>query len=253
MTFDRKNNKEITNTSIRQKIMKKALICLALLMSACIGSKAQYQKGDLFLYPRVGFALANVSQQELYYVIGNESHKSKMKNGLTAGIEAEVFANNFLSVSAGLFYANQGLRYADWAQENKAERTYSILEDIYTTMHYINLPILLNGYLTEGLAIKAGLQLGYLVKARDYIHEKWGNIEEGNLYVDKGETVFDEDVTSNFNRMDLSIPIGISYEYNHIVLDLRYNLGLTKVYKNTPDKQGRHQVLTFTLGYQLGL
>lgn len=233
--------------------MKKALICLALLMSACIGTKAQYQKGDLFLYPRVGFALANVSQQELFYLIGNESHKSKMKNGLTAGIEAEVFANNFLSVSAGLFYANQGLRYADWAQEDKAKRTYSNMEDIYTTMHYINLPILLNGYLTEGLAIKAGLQLGYLVKAKEHIHEKWGEIEEGNRYVDKGDDVIDQDATSYFNRIDLSIPIGISYEYNNIVLDLRYNLGLTKVYKNTPDNSGHHQVLTFTLGYQLEL
>lgn len=233
--------------------MKKALICLALLMFTCIGTKAQYQKGDLFLYPRVGFALANVSQQELFYLIGNESHKSKMKNGLTAGIEAEVFANNFLSVSAGLFYANQGLRYADWAQEDKAKRTYSNMEDIYTTMHYINLPILLNGYLTEGLAIKAGLQLGYLVKAKEHIHEKWGEIEEGNRYVDKGDDVIDQDATSYFNRIDLSIPIGISYEYNNIVLDLRYNLGLTKVYKNTPDNSGHHQVLTFTLGYQLEL
>lgn len=233
--------------------MKKALLCLVLLMATCLSTKAQYQKGDLFLYPRIGFALANVSQQELYYTIGNGSQKSKMKHGLAAGIEAEAFVSNTFSISAGLFYTNQGFRFPDWAEEDKTERTFSHFDDIHTTMHYVSLPVLLNGYLADGLAVKAGVQLGYLVKASEKYDETWGNIEEGNAHIDMGSSSVNEDITANFNRLDFSIPVGISYEYSNIVIDLRYNIGFTKVFKNIPIENGRNQVLMVTLGYQLEL
>jgi len=120
-------------------------------------------------------------------------------------------------------------------------------------MQYVSLPVLLNAYLADGLAVKAGVQLGYLVKASDKYDETWGNIEEGNAHIDMGSSSVNEDMTANFNRLDFSIPVGISYEYSNIVIDLRYNIGLTKVFKNIPTENGRNQVLMVTLGYQLEL
>ena len=223
------------------------------MLLATIGMKAQYQRGDLFVYPRIGFSLANVTQNELMVGTSVESLKSKKKAGLTAGVEAELFVSNVLSLSAGAFYANQGYRYADWGEQDVKARTFSNLEDIHTTMHFINIPVMLNGYLADGLALKAGLQAGYLIKAQSYMKEKSGIIDEANIYTVTESNTTDETTTDIFNRFDLSIPIGISYEYKRVVLDLRYNIGLSKVFKNLPSNSGHHQVLMFTMGYQIEL
>ena len=53
-------------------------------------------------------------------------------------------------------------------------------------------------------------------------------------------------------KLNLSIPIGISYEYSDFVLDLRYNLGLTKTNKDDGNKL-RSDLLQITLGYKFAL
>ena len=52
------------------------------------------------------------------------------------------------------------------------------------------------------------------------------------------------------NKFDLSIPVGLSYEYNRVTLDARYNIGLTKLYSGIDDSS-RNSVITVTLGYKL--
>ncbi|MBQ8456986.1 MAG: hypothetical protein IJ540_05230 [Prevotella sp.] len=47
-----------------------------------------------------------------------------------------------------------------------------------------------------------------------------------------------------------AIPVGASYEYKNFVLDARYNIYLTKIYK---DGDGRHSVFAITLGYKFAL
>ena len=54
------------------------------------------------------------------------------------------------------------------------------------------------------------------------------------------------------NKVNCSIPIGLSYEYHNIAFDFRYNLGLTHVYKNMTDNV-RNSTLMFTLGYGIDL
>lgn len=54
------------------------------------------------------------------------------------------------------------------------------------------------------------------------------------------------------NKVNCSIPIGLSYEYHNIAFDIRYNLGLTHVYKNMTDN-ARNSTLMFTLGYGIDL
>lgn len=54
------------------------------------------------------------------------------------------------------------------------------------------------------------------------------------------------------NKVNCSIPIGLSYEYHNIAFDIRYNLGLTHVYKNMTDN-AHNSTLMFTLGYGIDL
>ena len=59
-----------------------------------------------------------------------------------------------------------------------------------------------------------------------------------------------------FKKVDISIPIGLSYEFNnHLVLDARYNLGLTKVNKESypGEKDSKNSVFCLSLGYKIKL
>ena len=49
--------------------------------------------------------------------------------------------------------------------------------------------------------------------------------------------------------------MGVSYEVSDIVFDLRYVFGLTKVNKKNAlmNKEGKNQVIQFTVGYKFKL
>lgn len=61
-----------------------------------------------------------------------------------------------------------------------------------------------------------------------------------------------EDALNKCEKLNLSIPIGLSYEYSDFVLDLRYNIGLTKTNKDDGNKL-RSDLLQITLGYKFAL
>lgn len=54
--------------------------------------------------------------------------------------------------------------------------------------------------------------------------------------------------TDGMKKLDLSIPIGLSYEFSNIVLDARYNLGLTKIVEHV---KAKNSVFMLTLGYKI--
>ena len=50
------------------------------------------------------------------------------------------------------------------------------------------------------------------------------------------------------NKFDLSIPVGVSYEFYNVTLDARYNWGLTKIMNEGDAFYNR--VFQLTLGYK---
>ena len=94
------------------------------------------------------------------------------------------------------------------------------------TPGYINIPVTLNYYVANGFALKAGVQPGFMVAKDD----------------------MPDDAVKTF---DLSIPVGASYEYQNFVFDARYNIGVTKVFKDA-DK-GYNNVIQITVGYKFAL
>lgn len=63
---------------------------------------------------------------------------------------------------------------------------------------------------------------------------------------------YTDDSNENYQTFMLSIPVGVSYEYEHVILDARYEFGLTKVFKDNLYDARTHG-LVFTMGYRLGL
>ena len=55
-------------------------------------------------------------------------------------------------------------------------------------------------------------------------------------------------MTDNMKRIDVSVPVGISYEYRNVLLDARYNLGLLKINKDEYSTF-KNKVFSFTVGY----
>lgn len=86
------------------------------------------------------------------------------------------------------------------------------------------------------MALKAGLQPGFKVSSKVTAKAGGHSITEG--------------LDDAFKSFDLSVPVGISYEYMNVCLDARYNIGVTKVMDGADCKNSVFQI---TLGYKFSL
>ena len=209
--------------------MKKSLLLLAFL-AMTVSAQAQHEEGDVTIQPRVGVTFSNITGDDLF------SEDTKMKVNVTYGFEVEYsFTDNF-SIAGGLLFTDQGYKF-DYYDINNSKYTAKF------NNYYAAVPITLNYYLVEGLAIKAGVQPAFRVKTK---------LEADGTKMDLDDALEflfpNKDVT--VNKFDLMIPVGLSYEYKNIVLDARYNFGLIKVFKGL-DVTSRNSLITLTLGYKL--
>lgn len=192
--------------------MKKILLT-AVVMLASVASYAQQAVGSFTLQPKIGMNVASLTKCD----------GCDPRIGLAAGVEAEYQATDIFSVSAGLIYSMQG---------NKAKEEGVTLT---TKLDYINIPILANVYVTKGLAVKLGVQPAFNVSDKQKSSGGSASFEA-------------EDVGAE--SFDFSIPVGLSYEYNNVVFDARYNFGVTNIADGGDSK---NSVFQFTLGYKFAL
>lgn len=183
----------------------KKLVLAAVMMLSTVATFAQHEEGSLTIQPRVGVNIANLTKND----------GGKVRLGLAAGAELEYQVMDILSVSAGAMYSMQGTK--------KSGET--------AKLDYINVPVMANVYVVEGLAVKLGLQPGFKINAK----------QTSPLGTQKIPDV---------KAVDLSIPVGLSYEFKNFVLDGRYNFGLTKVAK---DFDYKNSVFQITAGYKFDI
>lgn len=203
--------------------MRKLFLSMALLV-VTIAAQAQHDEGDITIQPRVGVTYSNVTDFD------------KWKLNITYGAEFEYYLTEQFSLAGGVLFTNQGGKY------NSNSDVSVISKEIKMNLYYGALPITANYYILPGLALKAGIQPAFRVKA---------NIIEGDEKLDFDkmiEVFYGNDV--KMNKFDLSIPVGLSYEFKGFTLDARYNFGLTKLLSDG-DKI-YNKVFVVTLGYKLG-
>ena len=191
----------------------KKIMMIAAMMLMSIGAFAQNEVGQFTLKPMVGLNLSNVTKFD-----------GKVKVGVAAGLEAEYGITETFGITGGVLYSMEGCKNKDNS-------------DFKTSLDYINVPILANAYLFKGFAVKVGVQPGFLVRAK----EKYSN----------GGVAVDADIKDDCNKVQLSIPIGLSYEYANFVFDARYNLGLSKINKGNGSQ--RNSVFQITVGYKFDI
>lgn len=190
--------------------MKKILVIVVMMLSSA-AMFAQTTAGKLTVQPKVGMNIANVTDDE------DASNLIR----LVAGAEFEYGLSDMVSLSAGALYSMQGAEAGSYNGKLK--------------LNYLTVPLLANVYVLPGFAVKLGLQPAVKLSAKATAEENGVKIEA------------DVDGVKGF---DLSVPVGISYEFNNIVLDARYNMGLTKI---VDTEKCKNSVFQLTVGYKLAL
>ena len=189
--------------------MKKLMI-LAVMMVATLTASAQQKVGSWSITPTGTFNLATI--------VGDNTDDMSMKVGLGAGADAMYQLSSLVGLSGGLYYSMQGAN-------GKGDVKYNVDE--------LLIPLMANFYVYPNLALKVGLQPGFIVDAK---------VKSDKVEVDSSDS---------FQSVEISLPLGISYEISNFVIGARYNLGLAKI--NKGNGSWRNSVLMFSLGYKIPL
>ena len=224
----------------------KKLFALVALCVATVSASAQSEVGTFTLQPKIGLNvsfLTNVENSSIEFLNSVQEGDRDVNFGFAAGVEAEYQLTPMISVAAGLLYSMQGTKWADIESSGMGLKLMN--KDRKIELGYLNIPIVANFYVAKGFALKAGVQMGFLVndKAKYTYYE---NDEQREVKV-SGDV-------KGVKKFDLSIPLGASYEFNnHVVIDARYNLGLTKVCEGKEGKSSKNSVIQVTVGYKFEL
>ena len=193
----------------------KKLLLLAIVLLSSAGIMAQEREGTLTVQPRVGMNLSSMTDY------------NKMKFGYAFGMEMEYQITDIFSLSAALMYSDQGAK-------DDETGTDEILD-----IDFVNVPIMLNCYVVPGLAVKAGVQPAFRTKT---------TVKHDGMKMDVDWLLKQYGTDTEMSKFMLSVPVGLSYEYNHFVLDARYNIGVTDLFKG--EGIMRNNVIQLTLGYK---
>src|SRR5574344_574666 len=205
--------------------MKKLIVLISLLVMAVTAYSQQLRPGSLTITPKMGI---NASS---YF--GDDNEGCDYKAGLTLGAEGEYYIKNWLGISVGLMYSQQG-----------SSLDYSNIDGLKICTEYINVPVLCNFHLGKCFSLKAGLQPGVNLSAK---------AKAGGVSADLSG--FGGDAKT----FDIAMPIGMSFAFNNLVIDARYALGLNTAFKGKIDDDNLNNadlynsVFSLTLGYRFNL
>ena len=210
---------------------------------ATVNANAQFEAGTFSIQPLVGCGAATITNADNINIAGKDLKNQFTVSAMT-GVEAEYQISKAFSVAAGLNYTLQG---TGWENYTQGSTKYN---DPRMELGYVKIPLVVNCYVAKGLALKAGVQFGFMTDAHSKVQNE-DKLEGRKVTID-----YSIDYKDDFEKFDLSIPVGISYQFsNPFVIDARYQIGLTKLNKYSYDgiKDSKNSVFTLTVGYKFGL
>jgi len=207
--------------------MKRRLLIVVASLLVVIGVEAQNTAGSLEIRPMAGLSLTGFRGQ-------GAKDTNHQLGGLLGG-EIEYRATTRLGLSGGVLFSLQGCSIDN-----------SGADEASCNLAYLNVPLLLNYYITDKIAVKAGVQPGFLL--------------ESKVKAKQGKVTGEIKTNDMFKRFDLAIPMGVSFGFNHFQIDARYNLSLLNIAKEytfdgvTYDAANLYNsVVQVTLGYNFYL
>lgn len=226
----------------------KRIITLAFLSAISLASFAQSKAGTWSVIPHVGVSIASLTHQSGGAVVGdNQSQelKPQARPGFTGGVDVMYQASDNVGLSIGLSYVQAGCKYKD-VDDNGVT-----WHDHYDRMDYISVPLVAHSYIAPGLSINVGVAPSFLIYGNYHAGMQTYDVDTDGHRTNVKEAEIDQDIKKGLRNFTLSIPIGISYEYENVVLDARYNVGVLNAYKY--GLTARNKVFEVSVGYKFDL
>jgi hypothetical protein len=179
--------------------MKKILLAAVVTVLGLLNVKAQ----EIKLGVKAGLNFSSIS--------GNYTVKPETVTAFNFGVLAEIPITKKFSFQPEALFSGQG---------------FAINKDV-VALNYLNIPLMGKYYVTKGLSLEAGPQIGFLLSA-------------------KQESV---NVKDSFRSLDYGVNVGVGYKLNNgLNFGVRYNAGLSDISKTTnfTNKNGVAQV---SIGY----
>ena len=229
----------------------KRIVMMAVAACLCMAVQAQHVAGEFFFVPKVGVDLSKFTNDNIYTGANLSSVvKPSYKEGLTAGVDVEYFFHAHGSLSAGTYYMNMGSRHKDYMEEG--EDGGEGFSRSHTTLEYLQVPVMGGLYFDNGLAVKTGIQMGWLIHSKTYMEMQSWTFNEDDSRNYQEPIKMDGDINDEWKqKFYFGIPVALSYEYQNVVLEARYVRSLTHPLKSDTYSNSHHSTFVFTVGYRL--
>ena len=227
----------------------KKIILLATLLLAAVSADAQYKPGTFSVEIKAAFGASMLTKMPSFPENPpTEIMGRKMIFSSVGGLDLEYQAAKWLGFGAGLHYSRQGGKWENYKIDINGIPTE--IKDPRLVLNYLLVPVQFRFYVYKGLALVSGVQFGFLVDA------DLSNRIEDNLSGREKRINTTIESKKDCKKFDLSIPVGITYEFKeHVTLGFRYDIGLTKVNNNpTPSgKDMKNSLFHLSLGYKFSI
>ncbi len=168
--------------------------------------------------------------------------ETQIKPGFHVGSFVNIPVGENVVIEPGLYYSQKGIEVRADLPNNLPGivEVLNIEGVVRNKAHYIDMPIVVKYFPTQGFNVFAGTQLSYLV-------ENTLNVQASAL----GFNIVNQDIDINagFRKFDVALVAGVGYQFaNGINIGASYDLGLTSL-----DERGNfdvfNQVGKISVGY----
>lgn len=188
--------------------MKKITLTLLGLFAMSTSALAQQ---EVKFGPKAGVNFATLN--------GKDAKEADMQVGFHIGAFAEIKFNEQFAIQPEILYSTQGAQSKGTIQVMGVTANY----EGGVKSSYINVPIMAKYYVVPSFAVEVGPYVGFLMKAE----------AESNISAMGASQEVKTDIKDASNTVDFGVGVGASFNLdNGFFVGARYNLGLTKIYKD---------------------
>lgn len=172
-------------------------------------------QNDIVIGPKFGLNVSNITNSEM-----------DNKASIHVGGFAEFKINDYLALQPELLYSRQGCR-------DKIDGT-----KIKVRVNYLSIPVLAKLYVLENLSVDLGPEFAFALNSK--------------MKAKDGDTTIKEKL-GNENTLVVNFGLGLSYNFEDIMVSARYNLGLSNVFdKDDYGSNNKNHVFQLSVGYRFG-
>jgi len=210
--------------------MKKLLLTAAIAVFTLSSVNAQ----DITFGAKAGINIANLDVTD-----ANIDSRTSLHLGVTAEFEI----SDTFSIQSELLYSLQG---ATQSITEELPGFRSVIESEWK-LNYIQIPVMAKFYVSEGLSIEAGPQIGFLASAEVDSDRTETDLFDGTS-VSTSSTVDAKEIVKS---VDFGLNFGLGYKLDSgLNFALRYNLGLSNIYDVSESTvKIKNRVFQLSVGY----